>query len=119
MKPQLDNAAIRAEEQQAREEVAQGLLDRLEAGKAETMSYFHKIDKVMHHETHGVVQKLDNLSRAQTGLEETNRRFSDELQRLTEEALGNNRKFQEFHEKLEPRVFHLEEAQHKSEARAE
>jgi hypothetical protein len=109
----LESTTLRAEglreqEQLARDAVAQRLEDRLEAGKEETMSYFHKIDKVMHHETSGVVQKLDNLSRTQAGLEESSRRTSEELRRMTEETSGHARRFQELHEKLEPRVFHLE-----------
>lgn len=111
--------AMREQEQLARDSVAQRLEDRLEAGKEETMSYFHKIDKVMHGETSGVMQKLDNLSRAQAGSEESYRRASEELRRVTEDYTGSARRFQELHEKLEPRVFHLEEAQRHSEARVE
>lgn len=104
---------MREQDQIARDAVTQRLEDRLEAGKEETMSYFHKIDKVMHHELSGVMQKLDRS-------EETCRRWTEEVRRSTEdECSGYARKFQQLHDQLEPRVFHVEEAQRHAQARAE
>lgn len=110
--------ATRKQDQFERDAVTQRL-EGLEAGKEETMSYFDKIDKVMQHETSGVMQKLDHLSRAQAGSEENCRRVSEELRRMIEDCSGQARRFQELHKQLEPRVFHLEEAQRHSEARVE
>merc|ERR1740130_237386 len=120
----LDSNALR--EQQARDAVVQKLEERLEADKQESMSFFHKIDKVMHDETSGVVQKLDNVNRLQRGLEESSRRTSEEVRRITEESSVYAKKFQELQElqkgafeKLEPRVFQLEEDQRHVAERAE
>lgn len=124
LRQMLDAAGQRAEIMC--ESVATRLEERLEAGRGETIGYFHKIDKVMHHETSGVVQKLENLSHAQSALytqQESTRclteRFSDDLRRLMDECAAHARKLQELQREFDARISHLEEHQQSSEARTE
>lgn len=115
----LDGTMQRAEAM--RDAVIKGLKDELEAGKKETHDLFYKIDKVMHGETsgvvqkQGVVQKVEHLMKAQAAWEERQEGSRRDVQELQREA----RKFQELHEKLEPRVLMIEEAQRNSDSRAQ
>eukprot|EP00928_Gymnodinium_smaydae_P047964 TRINITY_DN32027_c0_g1_i1.p1 TRINITY_DN32027_c0_g1~~TRINITY_DN32027_c0_g1_i1.p1 ORF type:complete len:513 (-),score=114.52 TRINITY_DN32027_c0_g1_i1:102-1508(-) len=95
-----------------RDAASKGLEERLKEGNQETMSYFHKIDKVMHDETNGVVPMLDDLRRARFLLERQSgetRANVERLRRDLEDCSMNAKRFQELHERLEPRVFHFEE----------
>merc|ERR1711879_446496 len=66
-------------------------------------------------ETSSVRRELETLRKDQKNVEESSRQHAEEVQRVYEHA----RKFQEQHEKLEPRVYQLEEFERSSKALSE
>eukprot|EP00927_Polykrikos_kofoidii_P042414 TRINITY_DN3633_c0_g1_i3.p1 TRINITY_DN3633_c0_g1~~TRINITY_DN3633_c0_g1_i3.p1 ORF type:complete len:387 (-),score=90.67 TRINITY_DN3633_c0_g1_i3:31-1119(-) len=81
--------------------------ERLNHETRENSSLFTKMFKVLHEESNGVVPAIDELKRAREKIEPQ----LQELRRDFDESRDNARKYLENHEKLEPRVFHLEETQ--------
>lgn len=100
----------------AMEAFTKSLEERLEEGTQANMNNLDKIYKVMHDEHKGIVPMLDDLRKGQSRTEQQHvesigdhRAMVDELRRETHACTEHSRKFQEIHEKLEPRVFHLEQ----------
>lgn len=116
----LKTLTLLEQEQTARDTVASQLeaqfRQRLEAG-------FDAIDaamnKVMYDSGGGVVARIDDLKKEHSALEEWTRQEAEKLRKMCEECAGYSRKFQELHERLEPRVFNIEATQRQGEARAE